>query len=270
MKTKIKIMAITLFVMSQQAYATQPEKYPLQVLVKQALEYQPSVAISYYETEKKQGDVQTAKSALYPTLDYTTKASGSKKGATDKENNIENKIALAYRLTDFGVRDANIKKAEYEKNKTDSDYLKSQTLVVEEVSGTYLNINRYKEMLNGVVQEKSFYKKMLDHFSLLVSSGVALQSDLRKVQVSIDTLNSREIMYNSMLDSELFKLKNITGMAISAEQIENTTPLFINYQFIDDPEKLMEEVKVSNHDYKMHYNFLVCMNKSFNLVKKAC
>ncbi|AWK15541.1 TolC family protein (plasmid) [Candidatus Fukatsuia symbiotica] len=266
MKTNVKITAWVLLMFSQQTYATPMQKYPLQVLVKQALEHQPSVAISYYETEKKQGDVQTAKSALYPTLDYTAGATGTKKGTADNEKNIENKVALGYRLTDFGVRDATIKKAEYEKDKTDNDYLKSQTLVAQEVSTTYLNINKYKEMLNGVVTEKTFYKKMLNHFSLLVSSGVALQSDLRKVQVSIDALNSREIMYSSMLDSELFKLRNITGMEIFAEQIETTMPFFINYQFIDDPEKLMQEVKGSSYDYKM---LLSAKNAAMEDIKAA-
>lgn len=62
---------------------------------------------------------------------------------------------------------------------------------------------------------------MLETFSLLVSSGVAMQSDMRKVQVSIDALNTRSIMYQSMLDDEMYKMQNMTGLNLSPVQIQS-------------------------------------------------
>lgn len=62
---------------------------------------------------------------------------------------------------------------------------------------------------------------MLETFSLLVSSGVAMQSDMRKVQVSIDALNTRSIMYQSMLDDEMYKMKNMTGLNLLPDQIQS-------------------------------------------------
>lgn len=91
----------------------------------------------------------------------------------------------------------------------------------QEVVTTYYNISKYREMIDGVNLEKEFYKKMLETFSLLVSSGVAMQSDMRKVQVSIDALNTRSIMYQSMLDDEMYKMQNMTGLNLSPDQIQS-------------------------------------------------
>ncbi|KYE79952.1 hypothetical protein AF384_24400, partial [Salmonella enterica subsp. enterica serovar Typhimurium] len=77
-------------------------------------------------------------------------------------------------------------------------------IVSQEVVSTYNNIRKYREMIDGVNLEKEFYIKMLESFSLLVSSGVAMKSDMRKVQVSIDAINTRSIMYQSMLDDEMY------------------------------------------------------------------
>ncbi|HGB5011975.1 TPA: TolC family protein, partial [Salmonella enterica subsp. diarizonae serovar 61:r:-] len=114
-------------------------------------------------------------------------------------------------------------------------------------------ISKYREMIDGINKEKEFYKNMLGTFSLLVSSGVAMQSDLRKVQVSIDALNTRSIMYQSMLDDEMYKMKNMTGMQLSPDQIQSDEhfDLFKKYIFVDSPEKLMNMVMKYNDDYKM-------------------
>lgn len=246
---KNKIITFILCCHWQMAFAVEPQTHSLTELIRIAIRHEPSIKIAYYETERKEGDLKMAKSALYPNLDYSTAGTNIKKQHSRVERNIENKMAMAYRITDFGVRSANIKRAEYEKIGSTEDYAKTQTAVAQEVSGTYLNINKYKEILEGIVKEKAFYKKMLDNFSLLVSSGVALNSDLRKVQVSIDALNSREIMYQAALDSEMFKLKNLTGMNFSAHQIGKSPELLEKYDFIDDRLKMMEKIRHSNHDY---------------------
>ncbi|WP_145519533.1 TolC family protein [Yersinia mollaretii] len=246
-----KLLVCTLFFLGTSAHAEGVNKYPLQALIKSALEYQPSVAISYYEKEKSLSDLQTAKADLYPKLDHTTSVTNDRKASGANDFNVENKITLSYRLADFGVRDANIKKFGHNQVGTDIDYLKSKTLVAKEVTTSYLNINRGKETLNGIKKEKAFYKKMMEDFSLLVSSGVAMESDLRKVQISIDTLNTREITYQSMLDSELFKLKNMVGINLLPEQVDETSALFINYHFEQDRKKVLSEVTNNNYDYKM-------------------
>ncbi|WP_392431742.1 TolC family protein [Yersinia sp. HM-2024] len=248
---KSKLLAFSFICLCTSAQAEVINKYPLQVLIKSALEHQPSVAISYYETEKALSHLQTTQADLYPKLDHSTSATNDRKKSGRNDFNVENKINLSYRLADFGVRDSNIKKSEYEKNSTDIEFLKSKSIVAKEVSSSYLNINKWKEILNGIKKEKIFYKKMLESFSLLVSSGVAMESDLRKVQISIDSLNTREINYQSLLDTEVFKLRNMAGIDLRPEQIEKTSPLFINYNFIKDRERILDEVTNGNYDYKM-------------------
>ncbi|MGK7659538.1 TolC family protein, partial [Salmonella enterica] len=61
----------------------------------------------------------------------------------------------------------------------------------------------------------------LETFSLLVSSGVAMQSNMRKVQVSIEALSTRSIMYQSMLDDEMYKVQIMTGLNVAPDQIQS-------------------------------------------------
>ncbi|EEN7940644.1 TolC family protein, partial [Salmonella enterica] len=184
MKTKIFLLTTT-FIMHS-VHASELPVIPLSDLVNAALKHQPSVAVSYYETEKKSSDLDVSKAALYPTLDLTSGLNNTRKESSGIEKNIENKISLSYRITDFGVTGANIRKSEYERDNSKTDYGKTKNIVSQEITTTYYNISKYREMIDGVNQEKEFYKKMLETFSLLVSSGVAMQSDMRKVQVSID------------------------------------------------------------------------------------
>ncbi len=75
---------------------------------------------------------------------------------------------------------------------------------------------------------------------MLVSSGVAMQSDMRKVQVSIDALNTRSIMYQSMLDDEMYKMQNMTGLNLSPDQIQSDEKIqpLQKYIFVESPENL--------------------------------
>ncbi|EAA9691486.1 TolC family protein [Salmonella enterica] len=250
---KIKHFLLTAAFVMQGAHASEFAILPLSKLVDAALKHQPSVAVSYYETEKKKSDLEATRASLYPTLDLSSGINNNRKESSGDERNIENKISLSYRITDFGVRGANIRKSEYEKNSSDIDYEKTKNTVAQEVITTYYNISKYREMIDGINKEKEFYKNMLGTFSLLVSSGVAMQSDLRKVQVSIDALNTRNIMYQSMLDDEMYKMKNMTGMQLSPDQIQSDEhfDLFKKYIFVDSPEKLMNMVMKYNDDYKM-------------------
>ncbi|MEA7548788.1 50S ribosome-binding protein YggL, partial [Salmonella enterica subsp. enterica serovar Anatum] len=40
----------------------------------------------------------------------------NRKESSGTERNVENKVSLSYRITDFGVRGANIRKSEYERD----------------------------------------------------------------------------------------------------------------------------------------------------------
>ena len=73
----------------------------LNLLVQHALEAQPSVAIASYEIERRNQETNMAKAALYPTLDITSEASQKNTSDSGNEQNIENKAALNYRITDL-------------------------------------------------------------------------------------------------------------------------------------------------------------------------
>ncbi|HHC1975336.1 TPA: SPI-4 type I secretion system protein SiiC, partial [Salmonella enterica] len=161
--------------------------------------------------------------------------------------------------------------SEYERDNSKTDYEKTKNIVSQEVVTTYYNISKYREMIDGVNLEKEFYKKMLETFSLLVSSGVAMQSDMRKVQVSIDALNTRSIMYQSMLDDEMYKMQNMTGLNLSPDQIQSDEKfnLFKKYIFVESPEKLMDMVMKYNDDYKMLVNTRKAATEDINAAKSS-
>lgn len=270
-KMKIKMFFLTTAFITQSVHAGGLPVIPLRDLVNAALTHQPSVAVSYYETEKKNSDLDVSRAALYPTLDLTSGLNNNRKESSGTERNVENKVSLSYRITDFGVRGANIRKSEYERDNSKTDYEKTKNIVSQEVVTTYYNISKYREMIDGVNLEKEFYKKMLETFSLLVSSGVAMQSDMRKVQVSIDALNTRSIMYQSMLDDEMYKMKNMTGLNLSPDQIQSDEKfnLFKKYIFVESPEKLMDMVMKYNDDYKMLVNTRKAATEDINAAKSS-
>ncbi|EDW4359675.1 TolC family protein, partial [Salmonella enterica subsp. salamae] len=103
---KIKMLFLTTAFAMQSVYADELPVIPLSDLVNAALKHQPSVAVSYYETEKKNSDLDATKAALYPTLDLTSGFNNNRKESSNTERNIENKISLSYRITDFGVTSA--------------------------------------------------------------------------------------------------------------------------------------------------------------------
>ncbi|ELK3410091.1 TolC family protein, partial [Salmonella enterica] len=129
---KIKHFLLTAAFIMQGAHASEFAILPLSKLVDAALKHQPSVAISYYETEKKKSDLEATRASLYPTLDLSSGINNNRKESSGDERNIENKISLSYRITDFGVRGANIRKSEYEKNSSDIDYEKTKNTVAQE------------------------------------------------------------------------------------------------------------------------------------------
>ncbi|MBU9808396.1 TolC family protein, partial [Rahnella sp. SL6] len=95
MKISIISLMIGITVLSVPAFASQRAvqdsgAYPLTVLVKHALEAQPSVAISFLDIERRHQETNMSKSSLYPTLDATSETSQKNKSDGD-ENNIENK-----------------------------------------------------------------------------------------------------------------------------------------------------------------------------------
>ncbi|EAA7245250.1 TolC family protein [Salmonella enterica subsp. salamae] len=268
---KIKMLFLTTAFAMQSVYADELPVIPLSDLVNAALKHQPSVAVSYYETEKKNSDLDATKAALYPTLDLTSGFNNNRKESSNTERNIENKISLSYRITDFGVTSANIRKSEYERDNSKTDYEKTKNVVSQDVATTYYNISKYREMIEGINQEKEFYKKMLENFSLLVSSGVAMQSDMRKVQVSIDALNTRSIMYQSMLDDEMYKMKNMTGLNLLSRQIQSDEKfnLFKKYTFVESSEELMDMIMKYNDDYKMLVNTRKAATEDINAAKSS-
>lgn len=95
---------LTTAFITQSTYASELPVIPLRDLVNAALTHQPSVAVSYYETEKKNSDLDLSRAALYPTLDLTSGLNNNRKESSGTERNVENKVSLSYRITDFGVR----------------------------------------------------------------------------------------------------------------------------------------------------------------------
>lgn len=227
---------------------TQPV-LPLNLLVQHALEAQPSVAIAAYEIERRHQETNMSKASLYPTLDITSEAMQKNTSDSSNEQNVENKAALNYRITDFGVRSATIEKSTHVEESSRNDFVQSTLLVSSQTSAAFMRIDKLKQILAVIDEEKVFYKKMLSDFSELIGAGVAMQSDMRKVQVSIDTLGTQELGYRSQLDTEIAKLRNLTGDMITPESIGRLPLIFDNYKFITSKTQIIDIITHSSNVY---------------------
>lgn len=221
----------------------------LNLLVQHALEAQPSVAIASYEIERRNQETNMSKAALYPTLDITSEASQKNTSDSGNEQNIENKAALNYRITDFGVRSSTIEKSEHIEESSRFDFMQTTIQTSSQTAACFMRIEKLKKILALIEQEKGFYKKMLGDFSELVGSGVAMQSDMRKVQVSIDTLSTQELGYRSQLETEIAKMRNLTGDRVTENNTLSLPDIFEKYKFVTDKKEVMGEIKRDSNTY---------------------
>ncbi|PLR43745.1 TolC family protein [Chimaeribacter arupi] len=273
MKMSMAALLTGISLLSVPAFSAMPAgnsvgAYPLTVLVKHALEAQPSVAIASMEIERRHQETAMSKASLYPTLDATSEASQKNKEESE-ERNIENKITLAYRIADFGVRSNNIHKAQSIEESSASDFLQSMNDTAKSTTDAFLKIEKLKKIMASIDEEKLFYKKMLSDFSELINSGVAMQSDLRKVQASIDALSTQELAYRDQADAELARIRNMTGDAVTLENISRLPEVFDHYHFITDKENVMKKVMSENPTWKSLQKSTEAAYSDINAAKSA-
>lgn len=242
---------------------------PLNVLVQHALEAQPSVAIASYEIERRHQETNMSEAALYPTLDITSEAAQKNTSDSGNEQNIENKAALNYRITDFGVRSSTIEKSRHVEESSRNDFIQSALLISSQTTATFIRIDKLKQILSVIDQEKVFYKKMLGDFSELIGSGVAMQSDMRKVQVSIDTLSTQELGYRSQLDTEIAKLRNLTGDVVTADNISRLPEIFDKYRFVANKKEVIDSITHSSNAYLALSKNIDAANADVNAAKNS-
>ena len=207
---------------------------PLRTLIVDALNTQPSVAIASWETEMRHQETNMSKASLYPTLDVSSEAIHKKTDEHDNEQNVENKLTLAYRIADFGVRSSNISKSEQQEEASKYDFQQELLTTAQKTADAYLSVEKTRQILAVIDNEKIFYKQMLNDFSELIAAGAAMQSDIRKVQVSIDSLSTQELNFRAQLDTQLMMLRNLTGDNVTAENLGKLPDFFNKYPFNAD------------------------------------
>jgi len=190
-----------------------------------------------------------SKASLYPTLDVTSEAAYKQNDERNNEQNVENKLTMNYRIADFGVRDNNIKNAELKEDASRYDYNQELTNVAKKTSDAYLSVEKTRQIIAKIDEEKEFYKKMLSDFNDLISAGVAMESDIRKVQVSIDSLSTQELNFRAQLDSQLMLLRTLTGDNVTTENLGRLPVFFERYAFNPDKENVMAEIMKNNPTY---------------------
>lgn len=146
------------------------------------------------------------------------------------------------------MRSATIEKSTHVEESSRNDFVQSTLLVSSQTSAAFMRIDKLKQILAVIDEEKSSIK-MLSDFSELIGAGVAMQSDMRKVQVSIDTLGTQELGYRSQLDTEIAKLRNLTGDMITPESIGRLPLIFDNYKFITSKTQIIDIITHSSNVY---------------------
>lgn len=242
---------------------------PLRTLIIHALNTQPSVAMASWETEMRHQETNMSKASLYPTLDASSEAMRKKTDEHDNEQNIENKLTLSYRVADFGVRSSNIDKAKHQEAASQYDFQQELLTVAQKTSDAYLAVEKTRQILAVIDGEKLFYKKMLSDFSELISAGAAMQSDIRKVQVSIDSLSTQELNYRAQLDTQLMMLRNMTGDYVTADNLGKLPEFFNKYIFNVHKDDVMKEIMKDNPTYLSLNKAVAAASADYSAAKSA-
>ncbi|EBT0459390.1 TolC family protein, partial [Salmonella enterica] len=206
---------------SMPSFSSGQNIYTLSTLIKDGITSSSSVASAKWGTEAKREDINIAKSSLYPTLDMTSEvARAYEKGSTrTTEDNVKNQIMLNYRILDFGVRDQLIDESNNEWSSANYIYLDRESEIAGKVTKSFLTVNKQKELLGIIQNELNYYNDRLHDFEYLVKSGESTESDLKKIQASIDSLNVQKISVNEKLDDELNTLNIYTNDLISRNNL---------------------------------------------------
>ncbi|EAT1731863.1 TolC family protein, partial [Salmonella enterica] len=188
-------------IFSMPSFSSGQNIYTLSTLIKDGIASSSSVASAKWGTEAKREDINIAKSSLYPTLDMTSEvARAYEKGSTrTTEDNVKNQIMLNYRILDFGVRDQLIDESNNEWSSANYIYLDRESEIAGKVTKSFLTVNKQKELLGIIQNELNYYNDRLHDFEYLVKSGESTESDLKKIQASIDSLNVQKISVNEKL-----------------------------------------------------------------------
>lgn len=245
------------------------QKLSLHSLVLNTLNTQPSVAIASWEKEIRHQELGISMSSLYPTMDASSEIANKKTEAASNERNVENKLSLGYRVADFGVRSNNIRKAQGLEKSSHYDFQQELLTVARKTADAYLTVEKNRQILKLIDGEKAFYQKMLNDFSALIRAGAAMQSDIRKVQVSIDSLSTQELNIRSQLDTQLFILRNMTGKYVTLENLEDLPGFFNHYTFNTNKEAVYEKVIKDNPTYLSLSSAIEAANAEYNAAKSA-
>lgn len=242
---------------------------PLRTLIVDALNTQPSVAIASWETEMRHQETNMSKASLYPTLDVSSEAIHKKTDEHDNEQNVENKLTLAYRIADFGVRSSNISKSEQQEEASKYDFQQELLTTAQKTADAYLSVEKTRQILAVIDDEKIFYKQMLNDFSELIAAGAAMQSDIRKVQVSIDSLSTQELNFRAQLDTQLMMLRNLTGDNVTAENLGKLPDFFNKYLFNTDKDAVYKKIMQDNPTYLSLTKAISAANAEYSAAKSA-
>ncbi|WP_204526143.1 TolC family protein [Citrobacter cronae] len=242
---------------------------PLRTLIVDALNTQPSVAIASWETEMRHQETNMSKASLYPTLDVSSEAIHKKTDEHDNEQNVENKLTFAYRIADFGVRSSNISKSEQQEEASKYDFQQELLTTAQKTADAYLSVEKTRQILAVIDDEKIFYKQMLNDFSELIAAGAAMQSDIRKVQVSIDSLSTQELNFRAQLDTQLMMLRNLTGDNVTAENLGKLPDFFNKYPFNVDKDAVYKKIMQDNPTYLSLTKAISAANAEYSAAKSA-
>ncbi|HFW5231037.1 TPA: TolC family protein [Salmonella enterica subsp. diarizonae serovar 50:k:z35] len=233
---------------SMPSFSSGQNIYALSTLIKDGITSSSYVASAKWGSEAKREDINIAKSSLYPTLDMTSEvARAYEKGSTrTTEDNVKNQIMLNYRILDFGVRDQLIDESNNEWNSANYIYLDRESEIAGKVTKSFLTVNKQKELLDIIKNELSYYHDRLHDFEYLVKSGESTESDLKKIQASIDSLNVQKINVNEKLDDELNTLNIYTNDRISRNNLTSVPSAISKYRFNMDGEAFLSLILKQN------------------------
>ncbi|ECK3087869.1 TolC family protein, partial [Salmonella enterica] len=91
-----------------------------------------------------------------------------------------------------------------------------------------------------------YYNDRLHDFEYLVKSGESTESDLKKIQASIDSLNVQKISVNEKLDDELNTLNIYTNDLISRNNLTSVPSAISKYRFNMDGEAFLSLILKQN------------------------
>jgi outer membrane protein len=180
---------------------------------------QPRLNIARSQADASRSQVQRANARYYPSVSpsvsYTNQVSAFQFQGQTNTSSVEqtiSQIGLRQTLFDSGRREENLLLAKYNAKASDQNVLDSRQVIIANVSVSYYDLQRQKELLKVADSSVTRAKSTLDATKAFADAGTSAKKDIFQAQSDYENALVQQIIAQNNVRLAVTNLKNAMGI----------------------------------------------------------